>query len=208
MLRVVVLGAAAGGGVPQWNCGCPVCQAARTKTPRTSEHAGLDCRQRRRRPLVPDQCLAGSAPAIDRDAAASSRPRQTSSLADLRRDPDQRRNRCDHGAIVDARGIAIYDLRACQSARDIEVQQRLQRAQRKERQAAGNRDRSGVRAETAGRVALRHRDPALRGDRQGRVVSRRRAARGRKRPPAIRSAFASATRQRANSSIFSPLAPR
>ena len=29
MLRVVVLGAAAGGGVPQWNCGCPVCNAAR-----------------------------------------------------------------------------------------------------------------------------------------------------------------------------------
>jgi pyrroloquinoline quinone biosynthesis protein B len=33
MLRVVVLGAAAGGGVPQWNCGCPICQAARTKQP-------------------------------------------------------------------------------------------------------------------------------------------------------------------------------
>ena len=33
MLRVVVLGAAAGGGVPQWNCGCPVCQAARTIHP-------------------------------------------------------------------------------------------------------------------------------------------------------------------------------
>jgi pyrroloquinoline quinone biosynthesis protein B len=30
MLRIVVLGAAAGGGVPQWNCGCTVCQAART----------------------------------------------------------------------------------------------------------------------------------------------------------------------------------
>lgn len=29
MLRVVVLGAAAGGGVPQWNCGCPVCREAR-----------------------------------------------------------------------------------------------------------------------------------------------------------------------------------
>ncbi|MBV8924117.1 MAG: pyrroloquinoline quinone biosynthesis protein PqqB [Bradyrhizobium sp.] len=29
MLRVVVLGAAAGGGVPQWNCGCPVCLMAR-----------------------------------------------------------------------------------------------------------------------------------------------------------------------------------
>jgi pyrroloquinoline quinone biosynthesis protein B len=33
MLRVVVLGAAAGGGVPQWNCGCPVCLAARTEHP-------------------------------------------------------------------------------------------------------------------------------------------------------------------------------
>ena len=33
MLRVVVLGAAAGGGIPQWNCGCPVCLAARTKHP-------------------------------------------------------------------------------------------------------------------------------------------------------------------------------
>jgi pyrroloquinoline quinone biosynthesis protein B len=30
MLRVVVLGAAAGGGVPQWNCGCPVCLKARS----------------------------------------------------------------------------------------------------------------------------------------------------------------------------------
>jgi pyrroloquinoline quinone biosynthesis protein B len=33
MLRVVVLGAAAGGGVPQWNCGCRICQAARTSNP-------------------------------------------------------------------------------------------------------------------------------------------------------------------------------
>jgi pyrroloquinoline quinone biosynthesis protein B len=31
MLRVVVLGAAAGGGVPQWNCGCLVCRAARNE---------------------------------------------------------------------------------------------------------------------------------------------------------------------------------
>ncbi len=31
MLRVVVLGAAAGGGVPQWNCGCPVCTTARSE---------------------------------------------------------------------------------------------------------------------------------------------------------------------------------
>jgi pyrroloquinoline quinone biosynthesis protein B len=31
MLRVIVLGAAAGGGVPQWNCNCPVCRAARAR---------------------------------------------------------------------------------------------------------------------------------------------------------------------------------
>ena len=30
MFRVVVLGAAAGGGVPQWNCGCRVCLTARS----------------------------------------------------------------------------------------------------------------------------------------------------------------------------------
>src|SRR6201986_3014009 len=33
MLRVVVLGAAAGGGVPQWNCGCDVCRQARGEHP-------------------------------------------------------------------------------------------------------------------------------------------------------------------------------
>src|SRR5215469_4612787 len=33
MLRVVVLGMAAGGGVPQWNCGCPICRAARGEQP-------------------------------------------------------------------------------------------------------------------------------------------------------------------------------
>lgn len=29
-LRIIVLGAAAGGGVPQWNCGCAICRTART----------------------------------------------------------------------------------------------------------------------------------------------------------------------------------
>src|SRR6201995_5286810 len=33
MLPVGVLGAAAGGGVPQWNCGCEVCRAARDGHP-------------------------------------------------------------------------------------------------------------------------------------------------------------------------------
>lgn len=33
MLHVLVLGAAAGGGLPQWNCNCPVCDAARKRDP-------------------------------------------------------------------------------------------------------------------------------------------------------------------------------
>ncbi len=41
MLRVVVLGAAAGGGVPQWNCGCPVCAAARTDQKLQSTQASI-----------------------------------------------------------------------------------------------------------------------------------------------------------------------
>jgi pyrroloquinoline quinone biosynthesis protein B len=41
MLRVVVLGAAAGGGVPQWNCGCPVCKIARTNPEFQSTQASI-----------------------------------------------------------------------------------------------------------------------------------------------------------------------
>lgn len=41
MLQVVVLGAAAGGGVPQWNCGCPVCAAARTDSRLQSTQASI-----------------------------------------------------------------------------------------------------------------------------------------------------------------------
>ena len=31
MLKVIVLGVAAGGGIPQWNCNCPGCRAARER---------------------------------------------------------------------------------------------------------------------------------------------------------------------------------
>jgi pyrroloquinoline quinone biosynthesis protein B len=33
LMRIVILGAAAGGGVPQWNCNCDVCRAARGPRP-------------------------------------------------------------------------------------------------------------------------------------------------------------------------------
>lgn len=35
-MRAVLLGSAAGGGVPQWNCGCPVCELARRADARVS----------------------------------------------------------------------------------------------------------------------------------------------------------------------------
>src|SRR5450756_783959 len=41
MLHVVVLGAAAGGGVPQWNCGCAVCRKARTNPELQSTQASV-----------------------------------------------------------------------------------------------------------------------------------------------------------------------
>jgi pyrroloquinoline quinone biosynthesis protein B len=34
MMRALVLGAAAGGGFPQWNCGCAQCVLARAGDPR------------------------------------------------------------------------------------------------------------------------------------------------------------------------------
>jgi len=38
-MRVRVLGTAAGGGLPQWNCGCEVCERART----SGRHRAQDC---------------------------------------------------------------------------------------------------------------------------------------------------------------------
>src|SRR5437868_6013307 len=35
MIRILVLGTAAGGGLPQWNCSCPVCARARAGDPAT-----------------------------------------------------------------------------------------------------------------------------------------------------------------------------
>lgn len=43
MIRILVLGSAAGGGVPQWNCNCSVCRAARSGevSPRTQSSVAV-----------------------------------------------------------------------------------------------------------------------------------------------------------------------
>ncbi|HVI00507.1 MAG TPA: pyrroloquinoline quinone biosynthesis protein PqqB, partial [Enhygromyxa sp.] len=49
-MRVIVLGSAAGGGVPQWNCGCENCRAAREGTdvqPRTQDCVAVTADDRR-----------------------------------------------------------------------------------------------------------------------------------------------------------------
>jgi pyrroloquinoline quinone biosynthesis protein B len=40
-MRVRILGTAAGGGVPQWNCACPGCAAARAHPERRRRHASI-----------------------------------------------------------------------------------------------------------------------------------------------------------------------
>jgi len=46
-MRIRVLGSAAGGGFPQWNCGCPNCRGLRAGTlkaiPRTQESVAVSC---------------------------------------------------------------------------------------------------------------------------------------------------------------------
>jgi len=94
MLRVVVLGAAAGGGVPQWNCGCPVCRASRSgQSDLQSTQASIAVSADGDHWYLVNG-LARFASATDRDDAASSPGRQTSSQPDSRRDPDQRGDRC------------------------------------------------------------------------------------------------------------------
>ena len=122
MLRVVVLGAAAGGGVPQWNCGCPVCRKARSENPELqSTQASIA--------ISADGehwFLINASPDLRQQLIAT--PQLHPKAGQLRhspicgRDPDQRRNRCGRRPAVDARGLAVYDLcapagclRSCES---------------------------------------------------------------------------------------------
>jgi pyrroloquinoline quinone biosynthesis protein B len=73
-LRIVLLGTAAGGGFPQWNCWCPICRAGRSDprraSPRTQSSAAVSTDGERwfllnASPDIRDQltCLPGTIPA-------------------------------------------------------------------------------------------------------------------------------------------------
>ena len=139
---------------------------------RASKHSGLDRGQRRRRALVSDQCLARSAPATDRDTAAASKGRQAASQSDRRRDPDQRRGRCGRRPVVDARGLAVCDL--CPPEECLRSSRPTASSTCSARRTCARQPievDTGIRAGTARRLAVRHRDYAVRGARQGRMVS-------------------------------------
>ena len=86
-MRAVVLGAAAGGGFPQWNSNAEACRRARAgETCARPADPSLARRERRWRALVPDQRLPRSSPAdpgtrrsFTRDAGCAPRRSKASS---------------------------------------------------------------------------------------------------------------------------------
>ena len=109
---VLVLGAAAGGGVPQWNCSCPVCAAAWGDPAMHGGSVSLDvtgdggahwflinaspiCDSRSRNPKA--------SPPIAAPCATARSPGSS---------PDQWRSGCRGRSAVDARGSGLWPLRA------------------------------------------------------------------------------------------------
>ena len=71
-MQIIVLGSAAGGGFPQWNCNCGNCRRARAGDPAAQPRSAVLARgQRRRRALVPAERLARRAAADRADAGAA-----------------------------------------------------------------------------------------------------------------------------------------
>ena len=158
MLRVVVLGAAAGGGVPQWNCGCPVCRKART------EHPELQSTQASIAVSADGEhwFLINASPDLRQQLIAT--PQLHPEAGKLRHSPISgvilTNGEIDAvaGPAVDARRLAVHDLRAREGACDPEGQQHLQRAER-EAMCGASRSRwtrrSSRRCPTARRPASR-----------------------------------------------------
>ena len=181
MLRVVVLGAAAGGGVPQWNCGCTVCRKARNEHPelRSTQasiaisadgdhwfliNASPDLRQQ----LIATPKLHPKAGALRHSPIAG--VILTNGEVDAVAGLLSMREGSPFTIYAHPRVLAILG-----------VQQHLQRAEREKRAAPADRGGQGVRTGPARRLAVRHRDSAVRRIGQRRVVPGRQGSpRGRR----------------------------
>ena len=206
MLRIVVLGAAAGGGVPQWNCGCPVCLTAR------SENPGLQSTQASIAFSADNEhwFLVNASPDLRQQLIAT--PQLHPRHGQLRHSPIAgvilTNGEIDAVAgLLSMREGSPFSIYAHARVLAIpRVQQHLQRAGRKER-ASGCRSRSDRPFQPAlpdgspsGLEVLR-----FRGSRQGRLVSRGQGASGRRRRlRATRWACGLRTRPAGNTSTSSP----
>ena len=94
-LTALVLGSAAGGGFPQWNCGCrSVCACESRRPTGSSGDTGQRRGHRQRNRVDRGRRFAGSAPADLADAAPWPRAGPATSPIAGRR-ADRRRRRCD-----------------------------------------------------------------------------------------------------------------
>ena len=180
MLRVVVLGAAAGGGVPQWNCGCAVCRKARSDRELQSTQASIAVSADGEHWF-----LINASPDLRQQLIAT--PQLHPKAGKLRHSPISGVI-LTNGEIDAVAGLlsmregwpfTIYaheKVLAILKANSI-----FNVLEREECAAPGDRDGQGVRAGPARRHAIRDRDPAVRGSRQKRLVSGRQGSPRRQR---------------------------
>ncbi len=139
-MRFLVLGSAAGGGFPQWNCLCPNCRLAWERDPRAERRSQASLAVSRDGDrLGSPRRFARPAPANSRRARAASAKR-AAPLADPRRIPAQRRHRQYRGAARHARDAAVHDLGLGGDARPC-ARRRIRRGRREPLPARARRAR-------------------------------------------------------------------
>ena len=172
-LTAIVLGSAAGGAFPQWNCRCPVCALAWAGDARVRARtqAGIAVSAGDGRWTLinasPDLGAADS-----RDARAAS-ARRAARQPDRRGGAHRRRDRSDRRPVVAAREHAVHALRDAGEPRGGRRQCHVRRALRDD----AARGQSGRAFHAGGR----HRGEPVHGARQAAALSRRRRSRDRRR---------------------------
>ena len=175
-LAAIVLGAAAGGGFPQWNCRCAVCRLAwagdKRVKPRTQASLAVSADGEHWILLNASPDLRAQ---IQANRSLQPRGRQCARQPDRRRGADRRRDRSDRGPAQPARTFAVHALR---HRRDLGGNRRQSDVCRA-RSRRGRAPRRGSGRALCAR--LWHRGGTLHRARQGAALSRRRRSRHRKR---------------------------
>ena len=200
MLSIIVLGTAAGGGVPQWNCGCDNCRAARNGHPELKATQASIAVSADRRALVPDQRLARPPPADRRHPGASpARGLRHSPIAGVILTNGEVDAIAGLLTLREGSPFTIYGHERVLSL--LAENSHLQRAEAGARAAR----RHHARTPRSSRCCRRHRRPASKSwpsslPARSRCISKE--ADDRSTPKATRSASSSATRPTASSFVF------